>query len=810
MTDVDATTTPAPGTATTSRPSSTSRPAPPAPAPSRPPAAAADRRRTSSSPPSCVGIGFVVFQGLGNATLYFRNADEAVAERDDLGTRRFRLQGLVQRRRRAGRRRRRASRSPSTAPTSPCVHAGDPPDLFQPGIPVVLEGHFVEGADTFASDRILVKHSEEYEAENPDRIVDAEDGARTRDGPMNLALGRAGVVLGLVAAVFGVIAARRRPRRGPARACARTRHAGTRCSSSAAPLLAVVRHGAGAHHPRLLARVRRRERLVAARRRSTTSPRCGPPSRARSCCGASCCRATSSPSSRKFRDRLDDPLVGWALLTMFVVAAFFFALMLGPANPFRSFGAAARLRRARARTRCCRTTRSWRSTRRCSTSATSGSPCRSRSPSPRSSPAGVGEGWLVATRRWTLFAWGFLTVGIVLGAWWSYEVLGWGGYWAWDPVENACFLPWLTGTAYLHSVMVQERRGMLRVWNLSLLCATFALTILGTFLTRSGVLDSVHAFTESLDRPVPARLLRRRSSLVDVRAHRLAGRRAALARAHRRRLSPRGRLPRQQPAVRRLRLRRAARHGVPAARRGDQRRPHLGRRAVLRPHDDADRPRPAVPHGGRAGAAVAQGVGRDAARRGCTGRRGSAPARVVLAVAPRRPRPGAAARLRPRRVRRRRRAAPGRRSPPAARAGAASSAGPTAGWSCTSASCSSPSPSPRRQSYATEREVTLSTGRDGDRRRPHRRARRRPRSTSTPQRTEVAGAGRASTAARSTRRRSSGSASGTQTIGTPSVRTGLIEDVYLALARATPRAATVDAAASSCSRSSCGSGSAAR
>ena len=91
----------------------------------------------------------------------------------------------------------------------------------------------------------------------------------------------------------------------------------------------------------------------------------------------------------------------------------------------------------------------------------------------------LGEGWLVETRRWTLFAWGFLTVGIVLGAWWSYEVLGWGGYWAWDPVENASFLPWLTGTAYLHSVMVQERRGMLRVWNLSLLCATFSLTILG-------------------------------------------------------------------------------------------------------------------------------------------------------------------------------------------------------------------------------------------------------------------------------------------------------------------------------------------
>src|SRR5581483_290404 len=109
----------------------------------------------------------------------------------------------------------------------------------------------------------------------------------------------------------------------------------------------------------------------------------------------------------------------------------------------------------------------------------------------------LGEGWLLETRRWTLFAWTFLSIGIVVGAWWSYEVLGWGGAWAWDPVENASFMPWLTGTAYLHSVMVQERRGMLRVWNLALLCATFALTILGTFLTRSGVLDSVHAFTES-------------------------------------------------------------------------------------------------------------------------------------------------------------------------------------------------------------------------------------------------------------------------------------------------------------------------
>jgi len=198
----------------------------------------------------------------------------------------------------------------------------------------------------------------------------------------------------------------------------------------------------------------------------------------------------------KFRHRLADPLVGWALLTMLVVAAFFFALMVGPANPFLTVEVPVGYE------------------------GPGPNPLLQNHPLMAIHPpmlylgyvgftvpfafaiaalvtGRVGEGWLVETRRWTLFAWGFLSFGIVLGAWWSYEVLGWGGYWAWDPVENASFLPWLTGTAYIHSVMVQERRGMLRVWNLSLLCATFALTILGTFITRSGVLDSVHAFTES-------------------------------------------------------------------------------------------------------------------------------------------------------------------------------------------------------------------------------------------------------------------------------------------------------------------------
>ena len=198
----------------------------------------------------------------------------------------------------------------------------------------------------------------------------------------------------------------------------------------------------------------------------------------------------------KFRARLTDPLVGWASLVMLVVCAFFFLLLAGPANPFTTVAGVI------------------------PTVGPGPNPLLQNHPLMAIHPpmlylgyvgftvpfafavaalvtGRLGEGWLAATRRWTLLAWGFLTVGIGLGSWWSYEVLGWGGFWAWDPVENASFLPWLTGTAYLHSVMVQERRGMLRVWNLSLLLATFSLTILGTFLTRSGVLDSVHSFTES-------------------------------------------------------------------------------------------------------------------------------------------------------------------------------------------------------------------------------------------------------------------------------------------------------------------------
>src|SRR5262245_57502114 len=109
----------------------------------------------------------------------------------------------------------------------------------------------------------------------------------------------------------------------------------------------------------------------------------------------------------------------------------------------------------------------------------------------------LGDQWIRSTRRWALFSWFFLSLGNLFGAMWAYEVLGWGGYWAWDPVENAAFMPWLVSTAYLHSVMIQEKKDMLRVWNMVLVLLTFSLTIFGTFLTRSGVISSVHSFTQS-------------------------------------------------------------------------------------------------------------------------------------------------------------------------------------------------------------------------------------------------------------------------------------------------------------------------
>jgi len=109
----------------------------------------------------------------------------------------------------------------------------------------------------------------------------------------------------------------------------------------------------------------------------------------------------------------------------------------------------------------------------------------------------LGDVWIRTTRRWTIFSWFFLTLGNMLGGQWAYVELGWGGYWGWDPVENAAIIPWFVATAYLHSVMIQEKRGMLKVWNMVLVTLTYFLTIFGTFITRSGLIQSVHTFGES-------------------------------------------------------------------------------------------------------------------------------------------------------------------------------------------------------------------------------------------------------------------------------------------------------------------------
>src|SRR5437773_7741663 len=106
------------------------------------------------------------------------------------------------------------------------------------------------------------------------------------------------------------------------------------------------------------------------------------------------------------------------------------------------------------------------------------------------------EMWIVVTRRWTLVAWTFLGIGQLLGAHWAYVEVGWGGYYAWDPVENAALMPWLAATAFLHSVMIQEKRGMLKVWNMLLVVLAFCLAIFGDFLTRSGVINSIHSFAQ--------------------------------------------------------------------------------------------------------------------------------------------------------------------------------------------------------------------------------------------------------------------------------------------------------------------------
>ena len=199
--------------------------------------------------------------------------------------------------------------------------------------------------------------------------------------------------------------------------------------------------------------------------------------------------------------------------------------------------------------------------------------------------------WIKVIRRFAFAAWFFLGIGILLGARWSYSELGWGGYWGWDAVENASLMPWLTGTAFLHSLMIQEKRGMLKVWNASLVLATGTLAIMGTFLVRSGVLNSIHAFGgQTLGVPfvVPDRRADRRVDL----SRRHAPGDAALRAPHRLAALARVGVPRQQRRARRAVLRDLLGHLLPADLRSADRQSRLRRAALVRPLHGAARADP--------------------------------------------------------------------------------------------------------------------------------------------------------------------------------------------------------------------------
>ena len=208
--------------------------------------------------------------------------------------------------------------------------------------------------------------------------------------------------------------------------------------------------------------------------------------------------------------------------------------------------------------------------------------------------------WLAATRRWMLGAWVALGAGLVLGAWWSYAVLGWGGYWAWDPVENVALLPWLTATAFLHSAMVQARRGALVAWNVSLVIASFSLTLMATLITRSGILSSVHAFTNTPIGPLFLALMTGVvMSSVLLAIWRLPGGARGCAAWNARR-----RIPVEQPPARGDRDDRARRHVVPAVRRSADRPAGQCGGALLRAGHRTDRARVTRARRRRAFAAV--------------------------------------------------------------------------------------------------------------------------------------------------------------------------------------------------------------
>ena len=345
------------------------------------------------------------------------------------------------------------------------VNTGSPPQLFQASIPVVVVGHFTSAtSNAFVSNSILVKHSATYSSQHQNRLEGrSRTGLRMIDGH----LGTIGVWLAFVASIAGAVMmivglASRRPHRHGGSADSTLGRA-TGDGRLLAPVMLVgVLFAAGAMEHTLV--THDFALVFVAENNSTVTPLLYSITGMWSALAGSILlwglflAVVSTIFVWRYRRQAADPVIQWATLVLYIVSAFFFGLMIGPANPFVTApGATQGLG---------------------PNSLLQDNPLVAIHPPllyigfvvftvPFAFAIGmlatgrVGERWQIECRRWTLVAFTFLSVGIVLGAWWSYQVLGWGGFWGWDPVENAALLPWLCGTAYLHSVLVQERRGLM-------------------------------------------------------------------------------------------------------------------------------------------------------------------------------------------------------------------------------------------------------------------------------------------------------------------------------------------------------------
>ena len=447
-----------------------------------------------------LGIGGVIaivlaltFTGLNDSLTYYLYPSEAVDQRADFPDgERFRLAGIVV----AGTVVE-ADESTSFEVTDggadiPVVLNGPQPSLFAEEVPLLLEGAW--SGDTFQADSALIRHDENYEV--------PEEGGALPGGLMLAFLGSAGVIAALIGSILLVVRGIRRARGGEAdiRTPGKLVLAGAVISMVAMQVALLTDDFSLAY---------------VANHHSSATPFPFDVATAWAALEGSIIlwglvlAVFTWVVVRQASDRLGSA----AVAVMAGVGVFFFGLMITVANPFEVC--------VDALATGCAASSAWPFT-------AADVPANGPGPNPLlqnhflmavhppvlyigyvgltvpfayaigALALGVpGPEWLRRSHRSTLVAWSFLTLGITLGGWWAYEVLSWGGYWAWDPVENASLMPWLVATAFIHSGLVQQRRGMLQAWNFVLVISAFALTILGTFLTRSGTINSVHSFTQS-------------------------------------------------------------------------------------------------------------------------------------------------------------------------------------------------------------------------------------------------------------------------------------------------------------------------